>query len=177
LQSQPVCEYLRISGGWSAEEGALPFLWSLASAEELEIARESLTRSLTSHFDTVANCATCISELFIHALGRHHFRKTLTRITGVSPQDVQRVAQQHLHPESMVVVAVGNTSKIEGDLSKLDLGPLHCVYTGTLPRRRSKWQIYKENGVICRRQALRATSCDGGDAILGCYPPLIPNSH
>jgi hypothetical protein len=48
----------------------------------------------------------------------------------VRPLDVQRVAQEHLHPESMIVVAVGDTTKIESDLSKLNLGPLRCVREG-----------------------------------------------
>jgi hypothetical protein len=60
----------------------------------------------------------------------HYFKKILEQISRVRSSDVQRVAKEHLHPESMIVVAVGDTTKIESDLSKLNLGPLRCVREG-----------------------------------------------
>ena len=99
----------------------------LAAAEELAIASESLTRSLISRFDTAMSGSASISELFICGLDLGHFKRTLTEIPKAGPLDVQRVAKEYLHPEEMVVVAVGEAAKIESDLSKLNLGPLSLV--------------------------------------------------
>ena len=35
-----------------------------------------------------------------------------------------RVAQEYIHPENVVLVAVGDRTKIETDLEKLNLGPM-----------------------------------------------------
>jgi zinc protease len=103
---------------------------TLAMPEELAIASESLTRLLISRFDTAASSSGSISELFTHDLDPHHFKKILEQISRVRSSDVQRVAKEHLLPESMIVVAVGDATKIESDLSNLNLGPLRCVREG-----------------------------------------------
>jgi zinc protease len=51
------------------------------------------------------------------------FYNTLpARIDAVTAADVQRVAEKYLKPDSTVVVAVGDRSKIEPELQKLNLG-------------------------------------------------------
>jgi zinc protease len=37
---------------------------------------------------------------------------------------VEKAAQDHLHPENLIVVAVGDQAKIEPQLEKLNLGPI-----------------------------------------------------
>ncbi|HYG80751.1 MAG TPA: hypothetical protein VD861_10205, partial [Pyrinomonadaceae bacterium] len=44
------------------------------------------------------------------------------RIDAVTAADVQRVAEKYLRPDATVVVAVGDRSKIEPELQKLNLG-------------------------------------------------------
>ena len=97
---------------------------SLASNEELETARESLTRSFSTYFDSVGSSTGSIAELIIQGLDLRHYQHMLTEIPRVSAQDVQRVAAEHLHPQSMAVVAAGDAAKIEDELSKLNLGPV-----------------------------------------------------
>ena len=99
---------------------------ALATPDELALAGETLTRSLTSCFDTAGSSANFVSDLFVY-LDPRDSQKALVQILRVLPVDVQRVARELLHPESMVVVAVGDAANIESDLSKLNLGPLGCV--------------------------------------------------
>jgi len=44
---------------------------------------------------------------------------------------VRRVAGKYLMPESMVIVAVGDRSKIEPELGKLNLGKIETSDLGT----------------------------------------------
>jgi len=39
---------------------------------------------------------------------------------SLNAPDVQRVAQEHLHPDEMIVVAVGDAAKIENDSSQIE---------------------------------------------------------
>jgi len=44
------------------------------------------------------------------------------RINAVTIEQVQSVAQKYIHPEKMIVLAVGDRAKIEEDMKKLNLG-------------------------------------------------------
>jgi zinc protease len=37
---------------------------------------------------------------------------------------VEKAAQDHVHPENLIVVAVGDRAKIQPELEKLNLGPI-----------------------------------------------------
>ena len=99
----------------------------LATADELAVAREALTRSLISRFDTAGSSSAAISELFVHGLDLHYFRKAMAQVSQVTASDIQRVANAHLDPGSMVVVVVGDDSRIKNEINQLDLGPLYSV--------------------------------------------------
>jgi len=100
------------------------------TTEELAIAGESLTRFLLSRFDTATSSAGSIGECFTYDLGQGHFNRTLADIPRVGPQEVRRVAKEYLHPERMVIVAVGDAAQIESNLNELKLGPL-CRVLGS----------------------------------------------
>lgn len=97
-----------------------------ATPEELTIAKEFLTRSLISRFQTVSSSAASIGELFVHGLSPNEYETTIRAISAVSLTDVQQVAQ-YLHPESMVTVAVGDATKIECELRELNVGSVNVV--------------------------------------------------
>jgi zinc protease len=104
---------------------------TLVTADELAVAKESLSRAWTSRFNTISTSADAIREMFIHGCDREEFQKALKQIPTISPADVQRVAHEHLHAEEMIVVAVGDAGTIERDLSRLSVAPVSIA--GTSP--------------------------------------------
>jgi zinc protease len=44
------------------------------------------------------------------------------RINAVTIEQVQGVAQKYIHPDKMIVLAVGDRAKIEEEMKKLKLG-------------------------------------------------------
>lgn len=54
----------------------------------------------------------------------NYFRDLPDRIQQVSAEEVQQAAREYIKPEEMVIVAVGDRSRIEPELSKLNLGPI-----------------------------------------------------
>ncbi len=103
---------------------------TLATADELAVAKESLSRGWTSRFNTISSSADAIREMFIHGCGREEFQQALMQIPTISAADVQRVAHEHLHPEEMIVVAVGDAAKIERDLGRLSVAPVSIAGPG-----------------------------------------------
>jgi zinc protease len=103
---------------------------TLVTADELAVAKESMSRAWTSRFNTISSSADAIREMFIHGCGREEFQQALMQIPTISAADVQRVAHEHLHPEEMIVVAVGDAAKIERDLGRLSVAPVSIAGPG-----------------------------------------------
>jgi zinc protease len=95
--------------------------------EELAVARDSIARSLPGMFETTPQSASTAAQLFVHNLPLDYYRSLPEAIDRVTAADIRRVAEQHLQPENMVVVAVGDLGKIRGPLEQLQFGPVECA--------------------------------------------------
>lgn len=95
--------------------------------EELATAKDSIARSLPGLFETTPQAASTIGQLYVHSLPLDYYRSLADAIDSLSAADVRRVAEQHLQPERMIVVAVGDRSMIRESLEKLQFGPVECI--------------------------------------------------
>jgi zinc protease len=107
--------------------------------EELVTAKDSIARSLPGLFETTAEAAASIGQLFVHNLSPGYYRDLPEQIQSVSAADVMQAARKYLKPEETVIVAVGDRSRIEPELAKLNLGPIEIrnpsgnpIHTDTL---------------------------------------------
>ena len=97
---------------------------STVTADELQLSRDSLSRSLPGLFETTGSMAGSSAQLFVHGLPVDYYRSLPQAIQGVTAADVQRVARQYLQPERMVSVVVGDRAKVEESLKALGVGPV-----------------------------------------------------
>jgi zinc protease len=103
------------------------------SAEELAMAKDSLVRSLPSDFQTSSDVTASVANIYIFDLGLDYFSKYSARLGAVTVDQAKAVAEKYLVPERMVVVAVGDRSKIGSELGKLNLGTVEVrTADGTL---------------------------------------------
>jgi zinc protease len=101
--------------------------------DELKAAKDSMARSLPGFFETTPQVAGSISQIFIYNLPLDYYRTLPARINTVTAAEVQKAAEKYLSPKSMVVVAVGDRSKIEAELKKLDIGPVEVREADSKP--------------------------------------------
>jgi zinc protease len=94
------------------------------SPEELDRARESLSRSLPAAFTTVSSLAGTIGGLYANDLPPDTFEKLPRAYAGTTAQDVQEVARAHLDPNQMKIFVVGDRARVEPQLAALGLGPI-----------------------------------------------------
>ncbi|MEP7311453.1 MAG: pitrilysin family protein [Pseudomonadota bacterium] len=92
------------------------------TASELDLAKQSFSRSLPALFETTADSAASSGQLFVYGLPLDYFNTLPGRIEAVTSADLQRVAKQYIVPGKMIVVAVGDKAKIEPGLRKLEIG-------------------------------------------------------
>ncbi len=92
------------------------------TSDELSLAKDSLVRSLPSEFETSSRVTSSTATLFVYDLGLDYYTKFPARLAGVTADGVRSVAQKHVVPERLLVVAAGDRAKIEPELQKLNLG-------------------------------------------------------
>ncbi|UCC80347.1 MAG: insulinase family protein [Candidatus Zixiibacteriota bacterium] len=91
---------------------------SLPSEEELESARESYLNNFIFQFDSPAEIVNRLMALEYDDYPEDYYRTYLDNIKSVTPEDIQRVALKYLHPDSMSVMLVVDTTELGSDLSE-----------------------------------------------------------
>ncbi|MBI4364353.1 MAG: insulinase family protein [Candidatus Latescibacteria bacterium] len=90
--------------------------------DELRMAKESTIRTLPAQFQTTGSTAGTIASLYLYDMAPDYYQTLPGRIAIVTTQDVQSVAKKYLAPDRMLVIAVGDRSQIEPQITKLNLG-------------------------------------------------------
>ena len=98
--------------------------------EELTLATDYLTGVFPIRYETTRAVAAAIATATVYGLGDDYYTVYRERVRAVTAADVQRAAQQHLHPESMLVVAVGDAPAIRESLAALDIGAIRVHSEG-----------------------------------------------
>jgi len=101
--------------------------------EELTLAKGSFAQSLAGRFETAEEVANTVGDLFVYEFPLDYYQQLPSSIAAVTAEDVQRMAQTYIHPESAVVIGAGDRSKIEEQLKKLSIGDVQVRdYEGSL---------------------------------------------
>lgn len=92
------------------------------SRDQLAMARDSLTRSLPSVFETSSSAVGTLADLFIYNLGLDYYSNYPALISAVTAEAAQAAAKKYLLPDKLIVVLVGDRAKFEAGVRKLNLG-------------------------------------------------------
>jgi zinc protease len=85
---------------------------ALVSEQELGDAKDFLTGSFPLRLDTNRKVANFLAQVEYFQLGLDYPERYPDLIRRITRDDVARVARQHLHPEKLITVIVGNLQKI-----------------------------------------------------------------
>jgi zinc protease len=95
------------------------------SSEELSLARDYLDGVFPIRYETTAAIASALATLVIYDLPRDYYDTYRSRIREVSVDAVLQAAKNHLHPEEMQTIVVGDAKVIRDSVAELDMGELH----------------------------------------------------
>ncbi|WP_347157523.1 insulinase family protein [Pontibacter chitinilyticus] len=90
------------------------------SDKELKNAKAYLSGSFARGLENPATVAVYAINTARYHLPEDYYANYLKRVDAVSTADVQRVAQQYVHPDAMYVVAVGNANEVADKLKPFD---------------------------------------------------------
>lgn len=87
--------------------------------DELDQARQSLTRGYVRQFETPAHLVRAASELHEFSLPDDTFDRFVPEVTRVTAPDVLAAAKAAVHPEGCAIVVVGDAEKYRNELATL----------------------------------------------------------
>jgi zinc protease len=87
--------------------------------EELDDTRSYLHGIFVNHLQTIDDLTSRLSTLSIYDLPDDYFESYLQEVEATTQDEVLRVAQEHLHPDHLVLIAVGPAADLVPQLEPL----------------------------------------------------------
>ncbi len=94
------------------------------TAPELKQAKDSSIQSIPASFETTAATAAAASSIFVYNRPLDYYTTLPDKYRAVTAADVTRVATDDIHPDNLIIVTVGDRTKIEAGLKATNLGPI-----------------------------------------------------
>ncbi|MBI4476929.1 MAG: insulinase family protein, partial [Acidobacteria bacterium] len=93
-----------------------------AAPAELALAKASLTSGYARHFESAEQVARAGAQLALYDLAEDYFDTFVPRVERIGLDDVTRVASEHLDPDRLLTVVVGDYASLAAPLAQLGLG-------------------------------------------------------
>ncbi len=90
------------------------------TTEELDFAKSSLVKGFPQRFQTLGAITRALGSIVLYDLPLDDWSTYIDRVKNVSVETASRVASEYIHPESLVIVIVGDKSKIEDGIRELN---------------------------------------------------------
>jgi len=87
--------------------------------KELKETKDEIVRAFPARFATANQVAAQMAALAVYDLPDKELETFTARIASVTAADVRKTAQKYLHPDNLVVVVVGDRSRIESSLRRI----------------------------------------------------------
>jgi zinc protease len=94
------------------------------TADELALAKASLTRGYPRNFETVQQVTRAVGQLALYDLPDSYFADFVPTVNAVSADDVTRAAARYLDPSRLTIVIVGDAEVVGDPAAQLGLRAL-----------------------------------------------------
>ena len=91
---------------------------------ELKMAREASIQSIPAQFETTNASASAITSIFLYHRPLDYFATLPERYRAVTPAEVEKAAKMEVHPENLLILAVGDKAKIDAGLKEANIAPI-----------------------------------------------------
>jgi len=92
--------------------------------KELRMGKDAIIRSLPGSFESADGVNRQLGDLWLFGLPLDYYATLPAQIEAVTSADAQRVADKYVRPENVLLIAVGDKTRIESGLKNLNLGPV-----------------------------------------------------
>jgi zinc protease len=143
------------------------------SADELETARQAALNSLVFAFDTKAKTLGRLLNYEYFGYPKDFIDRYQKGLEAVTRADVLRVAQQHVHPKDLTIVAVGRAEEFEKSLATLGLPVSSIDLTIPPPKAAPPAKANPAGAARARELLQRAQQAVGGAGKLAAVTDML----
>jgi zinc protease len=93
-----------------------------ATPEELLLGVAALTHGYARNFETAEQIARAATQIALYDLPDDYFAQFVPRVEAVTPAEVTRVMAEHVHPQRLLTLVVGDLDVVGAELAQLGLG-------------------------------------------------------
>jgi len=97
------------------------------TGDELAAGKNQLIKSFPQRFQTIQGIAGQLADLVLYGLPLDDWATYRSRVDAVGAEEAARMAREHLDPDAMRLVIVGDRAVIEPGLRELGLGDIEVV--------------------------------------------------
>ncbi len=98
--------------------------------QEVMEAKGNMIKGMPQQFQSVSGVASQLGEIFEYELPRDEWSASLERLAAITPEQATKAAQDHLDPDAVVIVIVGDRKIIEPAIKELNLGEVRDMAAG-----------------------------------------------
>jgi zinc protease len=91
---------------------------------ELRQSKDSTIRSLPGSFESADGVNGQLGDLWLFGLPMDYYLNLPAQIEGITSAEAQEAAAKYIHPENLLIIAVGDKAKVESGLKDLKLAPV-----------------------------------------------------
>ena len=96
-------------------------------AEELTKAKNYITLSFPSEFESIGDLSEHLEEMVVYKLPDDYFNRYASNVQAVTSDAVAKAAASYIQPQKFAVVVVGDRKVIEPGIRTLNLGPVKTM--------------------------------------------------
>jgi zinc protease len=97
------------------------------TADELAAARDYLVGVFPLRFETPGAVVAALGGLYVNDLPDDELARYRREVEAVTIEAVQQAAQDHIHPDKIAIVAVGDADAVAADLEAAGFGELEVI--------------------------------------------------
>jgi predicted Zn-dependent peptidase len=101
---------------------------TLVTDAELAVARDYMVGVFPLRFETPGAVVGAIGGLFVNGLPDDELARYRGLVEAVTARDVRRAAQDHIHPDRLAIVLVGDADVVGRDLEAAGFGELEVIH-------------------------------------------------
>ncbi|MCK4461325.1 MAG: insulinase family protein, partial [candidate division Zixibacteria bacterium] len=99
----------------------------LPTEDEMHKGKDGYLNSFVFNFDTKREVVTRMMTYDFYGLPADFLQKEKEGVEKVTPEAVMAAAQRNLHPDSMIILVVGNGAQFDEPLEALGFGPVDTI--------------------------------------------------
>ncbi|MGQ0553998.1 MAG: M16 family metallopeptidase [Planctomycetota bacterium] len=93
------------------------------SEEEVAFARDALLQAMNRQFESISALSGILDSVSFYGYPDDYLQRRIAQLNTLGKADLDKLAREHVHPEQVAILVVGDAAKVRESLAELGFGP------------------------------------------------------